>query len=83
MTAQPTSAQLVEQGLFHHRQGDLSVAMDRTSTIRASLRDVYARRQASWALGLVWDSCHGSVVNWKLGRTSRGTQLGVTSRPVE
>ena len=29
MTAQPTAAQLLEQGLFHHRQGDFALAMER------------------------------------------------------
>jgi len=33
MTAQPTSAQLIEQGLFHHRQGDLAMAMDRYTQV--------------------------------------------------
>ncbi len=29
----PTAAQLIEQGLFHHRQGDLRTAMERYTEV--------------------------------------------------
>ena len=53
MAAQPTSAELIEQGLFHHRQGDLSMAMDRYTQV---LRNDPSNPDALYYVAVV--ACH-------------------------
>ena len=53
MTAQPTAAQLIEQGLYHHRQGELSLAMDRYTQV---LRNDPHNADALYYIAVV--ACH-------------------------
>ena len=53
MTAPQTAAQLIEQGLFHHRRGEIALAMDRYTQV---LRNDPQNADALYYIAVI--ACH-------------------------